>query len=133
VSSVVVDTNIISFELKHDTRTALYAAHLDGQAIALSFATVGELYLWADLHKWGRRLRARLEGEIAKYVILVPDDDTCRIWASVTTECIRQGRPISHNDAWIAACALRFDAPLITHNRKDFEAVPDLQIISEND
>ena len=32
-----------------------------------------------------------------------------------------KGRPMPSNDAWIAATALRYDTPLVTHNVKDFE------------
>lgn len=60
-------------------------------------------------------------------------DALCLSWAEIRYGCEREGRPISVADAWVAACALRFGAPLVTHNRKDFEAVSDLQSISEND
>jgi tRNA(fMet)-specific endonuclease VapC len=33
-------------------------------------------------------------------------------------------------DAWIAATALLYDVPLITHNRGDYLGVPGLRIIS---
>ncbi len=34
-------------------------------------------------------------------------------------------------DAWVAAVALIFDVPLVMHNRKHFENVEGLKIISE--
>jgi predicted nucleic acid-binding protein len=37
------------------------------------------------------------------------------------------GRPISVGDAWIAATALAYNAPLVTHNPDDFLNVPNLQ------
>ncbi|MDQ6832067.1 MAG: hypothetical protein M3008_01610 [Chloroflexota bacterium] len=60
-------------------------------------------------------------------------DALCFSWAEIRYGCERERRPISVADAWATACALRFDAPLVTHNRKDFEVLSDLQIISEND
>jgi tRNA(fMet)-specific endonuclease VapC len=60
---------------------------------------------------------------------LVPyDDETCRTWAKITTI---PGRPMSHPDAWIAATAVRHRVPLVTHNRKHFEHIPGLALISE--
>ena len=40
-------------------------------------------------------------------------------------------RPISPQDAWIAATALRYQIPLVTHNAADFDAVEGLTIITE--
>jgi predicted nucleic acid-binding protein len=40
------------------------------------------------------------------------------------------GVSIGNADAWIAATALDLEAPLLTHNRKDFAAVPGLTVIS---
>lgn len=76
--------------------------------------------------------RVLVDTSVLSYVVISCDDALCLSWAQIRYECERKGRPISVADAWGAACALRFDAPLVTHNRKDFEAVPDLRIISEN-
>ena len=35
-------------------------------------------------------------------------------------------------DAWIAATALRHGLPLVTHNRRHFESIPALRVISES-
>jgi predicted nucleic acid-binding protein len=42
------------------------------------------------------------------------------------------GRRIECADAWIAATALLYDAPLVTHNRDDYLGVPGLRIISRS-
>jgi tRNA(fMet)-specific endonuclease VapC len=133
VPLLIVDTNVISYALRHDTRAALYARHLRNQSLAISFATRAELLFGARKRNWGVRRLHDLDVILRPYLVLYPDDGICRVWAEIIWQCERVGRPISENDAWIAACALRFDAPLVTHNRKDFEAVPDLRIISEND
>jgi predicted nucleic acid-binding protein len=39
---------------------------------------------------------------------------------------------MGHGDAWVAAVALRHGMPLVTHNRKHFEDIPDLTLISES-
>jgi hypothetical protein len=40
-------------------------------------------------------------------------------------------RTIAANDKWIAACALRHAIPLVSNNRKHFENIPGLTLISE--
>jgi tRNA(fMet)-specific endonuclease VapC len=129
----VIDTNVISYALRHDTRAALYAQHLRNQSLAISFATLAELLFGARKRNWGARRLCDLDVLLRPYLILYPDEAICRVWAEVIWRCERVGQPISENDAWIAACALRYDAPIVTHNRRDFEPVPDLQIISENE
>jgi predicted nucleic acid-binding protein len=42
----------------------------------------------------------------------------------------KAGRPMKAGDAWIAATARLIGAPLVTNNRKDFEPVPGLTVIS---
>jgi hypothetical protein len=32
---------------------------------------------------------------------------------------------------WIAACAVRYGIPLVTHNRRHFEGIPGLEMICE--
>jgi predicted nucleic acid-binding protein len=40
------------------------------------------------------------------------------------------GRRIDCGDAWIAATALLYEVPLLTHNRRDYLGVPRLLLIS---
>ena len=61
MSTVIVDTDVVSFLMKGDTRAALYRPHLEGTIAAVSFMTVAELYQWAYIRNWGKRKVARLE------------------------------------------------------------------------
>jgi predicted nucleic acid-binding protein len=56
--------------------------------------------------------------------------ELCRKWAEVTFAARRQGQPIQTADAWIAASALLYQAPLITNNGSDYAMVPGLTILS---
>ena len=47
MTTLIVDTDVVSFLLKGDTRAQLYRPHLQGRTLALSFMTVAELYQWA--------------------------------------------------------------------------------------
>jgi len=42
-------------------------------------------------------------------------------------------RRIECADAWIAATAILYDAPLVTHNREDYLGVPGLSVVSHSD
>lgn len=132
VSSVVVDTNILSYELKHDTRAALYAPHLRNRTLAISFVTLTELSLWTNRRNWGERRLSEMNTLLGTCFVIYPNDEICRIWAKITLACERKGRQIPEDDAWIASCAIYYDAPLITHNWRDFANVAGLDVITEN-
>lgn len=60
--------------------------------------------------------------------VLALDAGTDRLYADVRAVLEEAGRPISANDLLIAAHALANDCVLVTHNRPEFERVPDLEI-----
>ena len=43
-----------------------------------------------------------------------------------------RGYRIECADAWIAATALLYDIPLVTHNRNDYLGIPGLTVISHS-
>jgi tRNA(fMet)-specific endonuclease VapC len=93
--------------------------------------TVAGMYQWAAFHRWGEQRVRKLEQKLkADYLYLPVDWETCRLWAIVRNECRVVGRPISVQDAWIAATARQYSLPMVTHNPKDFEAVKRLQVIT---
>ena len=94
----------------------------------MSFATVAELYRWAVGRKWGQKRIDMLRSDLRKYIVLPFDDDLAWHWARIMT---MKGVPMEPGDGWIAAAALRYGLPLVTHNRRDFESVPGIQIVSE--
>jgi tRNA(fMet)-specific endonuclease VapC len=59
--------------------------------------------------------------------------DLCHKWAEVMVAAQAVGRRIECADAWIAATALLYDAPLMTHNRSDYLGVPGLNVVSHGE
>jgi tRNA(fMet)-specific endonuclease VapC len=127
-SALVVDTDVFSYAYKGDTRGDQYTAHLSGNQLHLAFSTVAELYRWAIRHGWGQARVNNLCSRIAQYTILGWDDETAWQWARLMSI---KGRPMNPADAWVAAVASRHGMPLVTHNRKHFEGIPGLTVISE--
>jgi tRNA(fMet)-specific endonuclease VapC len=129
---VVVDTDVVSFFFKEDTRASLYQPHLDRRLRIIAAQTRAELERWTLAHNWGARRRAALRNFLKVFFFAEADETICLRWAEVKDGGDRQGLPISSGDAWIAATALAYDAPLVTHNQKDFENVKGLIVVSEN-
>ena len=127
---VVVDTDVVSFVFKKDTRARLFHHHLVGQTLILSFMSVAELRQWALRRRWGPANRDRLERHLQAYQVYYADDGLCHLWAEVGDRARRHGRAIDVADAWIAATALALDVPLVTHNPVDYAGVDGLTVLS---
>ena len=81
---------------------------------------------------WGEARRKRLGEYLEPFVVLACSRELCRKWAEVTVAAQANGYRIQCADAWIAATALVYDLPLITHNRGDYLGVPGLRLISHS-
>ncbi|HEY0097434.1 MAG TPA: type II toxin-antitoxin system VapC family toxin [Pyrinomonadaceae bacterium] len=128
---VVVDTDVVSFIFKGDTRGSLYRPHLDGRLAIIAAQTRAELELWTLLRKWGERRRTAMRTYLKNFVFAEADETICLRWAEVQENAQRRGRPISCADGWIAATALAYAVPLVTHNPDDFKNVSGLTILTE--
>jgi tRNA(fMet)-specific endonuclease VapC len=126
----LVDTNVVSYLVRRDTRAELYRPYLEGKEIAISFMTVAELRHWGLVHDWGATRRAALAGELRQYTVYYADDALCSAWAEIITAGERQGRPIATSDAWVAAPAWLAGIPLVTHNRRHFAGIAGLDVVS---
>jgi predicted nucleic acid-binding protein len=129
--TLLLDTNIVSYYQRNDSRAKGYDRYIVGHELAISSMTIAEMYQWAAFHRWGQQRIRELEHRLRlDYLHLPIDWDTCRLWATIRAECRIAGRPISVQDAWIAATARQYDLPIVTHNPRDFEAVKQLRIIT---
>lgn len=126
----VIDTDVLSFLFKGDTRAQFYLQQLQGADCLISFVTVAELEQWAQQRGWGESRRKALAAHIRSYRIVHSSDELCLRWAWVRAECRRAGRPIQHADAWVAATALEADATLVTHNPTDYAGIPGLKLLT---
>ncbi|MEO0015414.1 MAG: hypothetical protein RLZZ535_3803 [Cyanobacteriota bacterium] len=68
MSILVLDTDVVSFLLKGDSRSQKYAPILQGNQLALSFMTVAELFQWAAVRNWGASRTANLEKSLTNYL-----------------------------------------------------------------
>ena len=129
---IVVDTDVVSYIFKEDSRSALYTPHLAGKDVIISFVTLAGLRRWSISSNWGKTRKHKLNDYLHHFFILHSNDALCHRWAEIVEMGKRKGRPIQPGDAWIAATALLHSAPLVTHNSKDFAGVDGLTIISES-
>jgi predicted nucleic acid-binding protein len=130
-SGAVVDTDVLSYLFRNDTRAEIYRPHLTGTFLAVSFMTIAELEQWALLRQWGPARQERLAEFLDQFSIILVDLPLCRTWAEVSNQARRNGRPIQSADAWIAATAITLGVPLVTNNWDDFAGVADLALLPD--
>jgi predicted nucleic acid-binding protein len=130
---MLVDTDVVSYLFRGDTRAERYRPHLRGTRPAVSFMTIAELDRWSRERNWGARRRAELEAYLGHFTVYLVDRHLCGWWADVADGARRAGYPIQTADAWIAATALAYRLPLVTHNGSDFAGVGGLTIVTEPD
>jgi tRNA(fMet)-specific endonuclease VapC len=124
---VVVDTSVVSYLLKDHSQAPWYANLLRGRLVGLSFMTLAELYRWPLERDWGETRFLELREHLVRYIVLFPDDTTCREWARIMA---RKGKPIEVDDAWIAATAVQHRCPLVTHNPRHFQNIGGLEVLT---
>lgn len=130
MSQIVVDTDVASYIFNWHSLAQRYADALRGSELILSFMTIAELRMGAISAGWGNRRRLLLERFIQRFELVYADNDLCTVWARIRADARAAGRTMSPQDAWIAATALALDAPLATNNRRDFEHIHKLRLLS---
>lgn len=92
--------------------------------------TEAELEQWALLSNWQANRVDWLRHFLARFLIVPSSRDLVLKWAEVMVAARRVGRRLETADAWIAATAVLYGAPLITHNGGDYSGVRGLEVIT---
>lgn len=126
--SYLLDTNICSAHLKRPAglmhRFVQHSSRLFIPSIVL-----GELYAWAHHRASPQPLLNAIENELLADVTVLDFDRPCAAeFGQLRGKLLRQGRTVSRLDLMIAATALVHDFALVTHNTRDFQAVPGLRL-----
>ena len=126
---LVLDTNIVSYLMRGHSLAESYRSHLEGNTLAISFMTVGELFEGAYRRGWSGDRLNKFREQLKAYLVIPYSPLVCELYGRVRAE--RKSRPIAVDDAFIAATAIAHDCQLVTHNPKDFTGISDLRIITE--
>lgn len=130
MSAVAVDTDVVSYLFKSDTRAELYRPHLTGKVLVISFMTLAELDRWAISKRWGLKRRGQMTAHLRQFVVMPYDRALCLRWAEACCSAERSGYVVETADAWIAATALLLDIPLVTNNPDDFRGIDGLTVLT---
>jgi tRNA(fMet)-specific endonuclease VapC len=91
----VIDTDVVSYLYKQDTRGSLYRRHLSSPPFNISFMTLAELRRWTLHRNWGTARRLNFEAYLARYRVVFAGDDMCELWAQAM-DSSRRARRLTH-------------------------------------
>ena len=128
VSTVVVDTSVVSSVFNQSSYARFYQERMVGRRAVVSFQTVEELYFGAYKRGWGSRRRSELDRHLQQYEVVWPTSELVRVCARLRSGREAVGRRLETADAWIAATAIMLNCPLASHDR-DFSGIPNLELI----
>lgn len=134
----LLDTNVLA-ELMRENPNPMVATWLDSQAVSqLQTSAVSQAEILAGIAVMPAGKRRDLLARGADQLFQLDFRGRCMVFGSAAAEQFalvraqrqRAGRPISTEDAQIAAIALAANLKLATRNIKDFEAIEGLQVIN---
>ena len=130
--SVVLDTNVVSFDFRSDEQYEYYRERIADMIPVIALQTYEELWFGARWDGWGRRRLAKLDKFLERFEIVKPDEEIAQECSELRVAQMRRGMTLSHADAWIVATALTLDCPLASHDG-GLAGVPGLRLIQAPD
>ena len=126
----LLDTDWAISHLHNFGRTVQRLAELAPEGIGISIVSVAELYDGVINGTSPERDDIALRVFLTGFEIIDLDMETCRIFAREKGRLRTAGMPIGDFDLLIGAPALRHNLTLLTSNRRHFERLTALNIIS---
>lgn len=100
------------------------------EGVAISIVSLAELYEGVHYSRDPARSEANLQRFLAGVSVLPVDDETCRVFGRERGRLRQQGKMVGDFDLLIAATCLRHGLQICTNNRRHFEIVEGLRIVS---
>ena len=126
----LIDTDWAIDHLHHVSRVVRRLEELAQYGLALSIISVAELYEGILGSADPRRDEQTLASFLSSVEVLTLDESICRIFAQERARLRASGALISDLDLLIGATAIRHNLTLLTNNRRHFDRLPNLNIIS---
>ncbi len=96
--------------------------------IAVSAITKGEMYYGSAKSQTPERSRAKQDEFLRHFDSLAFDEDAAEEYGSIRAYLERRGTPIGRHDMLIAAIARANGLIVVTHNTREFERIPGLNV-----
>ena len=126
----LVDTDWVIHSLHGVDRVIRSLEELTPEGVGISIVSVAELYQGVFYSTDPAGNETILQEFIQGYEVIQLDDDICRIFARERGRLKEAGTPIGDLDLLIGSTALRHGVTLLTNNRRHFERLSGLNILS---
>jgi tRNA(fMet)-specific endonuclease VapC len=126
----LLDTDWIIDHLNGVAAVSARLKELYPAGLAMSIISLAELYEGVHYSRDPVRSEASLQQFLPSVSILPIDDEVCRIFGRERGRLRQQGLTIGDFDLMIAATCRRHRLQICTNNRRHFEAVEGLSIVS---
>ena len=103
---------------------------LGDEPLGLSVFACCELEVGVERSHHPERERKKIADVCENVSLVYPDERLPRLYGKTLSRLLDAGRSISEMDLLIACTALADDATLVTGNRKHFDVVPRLRVLS---
>ena len=126
----LVDTDWIILHFRGNNEVASRIEELIPVGIGLSAVSMGELYegVYRSSDPAGSESALRLI--LSEIDVVHIDDEVCRIFGQQKARLRASNALPGDNDVWIGATAIRHGLTLLTNNRRHFERMEGLSIVS---
>lgn len=128
---ILIDSSVLIHFERSDADVSAYVKGREDEDAYVSVVSASELlhgvHRAFDETTKARRL-AFVEGILSALPVLPIDLATARSHARLWAVLSREGRKIGAHDAWLAATCLAHGLRIATHNLREFELVPGLDV-----
>ena len=126
----LVDTDWIILYFRGNREVARRIEELTPEGIGISVVSMGELYegVYKASDPAGNESALRLI--LSEIDVVYIDDEVCRIYGRQRGRLRADNADTGNNDIWIGATAMRHDLTLLTNNRRHFERMEELSVVS---
>jgi tRNA(fMet)-specific endonuclease VapC len=128
-NQVLIDTDVFSYIFNGHPNALIFEPYLRGKELAITFVTIAQVYSGAYKGKWGDTKIRTLERFLRRFIHIESTWDISLKWAEIKEQCRLTGYPIESQGCWVAACAVYYNCPLATYNRKHFEPVNGIMLL----
>jgi predicted nucleic acid-binding protein len=128
---ILIDSSILIHFERSETDVSAYVKGREDEDAFVSVVSASELlhgaHRAADRKTKAKRL-AFVEGVLAALPVLPIDLATARSHSQLWADLTQQGKMIGVHDSWLAATCLAHGLRMATHNLREFERVPGLDV-----
>ena len=127
----LIDSSVLIHFERSGADLSTYVENRENEECFLSVISASEL-LHGVCRATDRETKARrlafVEGILAAMPILPIDLATARSHAQLWADLTQQGKMIGAHDSWLAATCLAHGLRIATHNVRDFDRIPGLEV-----